>query len=193
MQFIILEIVFAAIALALVVVVVLIVRQLRRDRHAKRDAMPREAKPTPEAIAPRPRAFGLGRKTAETEPEPGPPPVRKRQLRTLSEIERDAADEMPEQVEAEPADDGADFGPGVLARLEAAFERYQANEIALDDYTALVLAERGAVDRRIAALNPAGASAELDEALKAQESVRWCLKWAEEQRTGEGQSDRCQE
>ncbi|HEX8055531.1 MAG TPA: hypothetical protein VF481_02620, partial [Novosphingobium sp.] len=54
-------------------------------------------------------------------------------------------------------------------------------EISLADYRQRIEAEHAAVEARIAALQPAGESAELDAALAAQESVQWCLDWAEEQ------------
>jgi hypothetical protein len=115
--------------------------------------------------------------------------VRKRQLRSLSEVERDDAEQageaQPEEVAASPESAAAlppSFSQRVLDRLEKVFERLQAEEISLDAYVAQVLAEQAEVDQHVAALQASGAAAELDEALAAQESVRWCLNWAEEQR-----------
>lgn len=185
MSFFVFELIFAGLALGLLVIVFFIMRQLRRDREAKAGSAPVQAKP---AVA-KPRLPSLGRKPPEPEPEPGPPPVRKRQLRSLSEVERDAAEEVKveaDEAEAPPAEPvGAEppkFNQRVLARLEAVFERLQAEEISLDAYVAQVLAEQAEVDQRIAALRAAGDSTELDEALAAQQSVRWCLDWATERR-----------
>jgi hypothetical protein len=175
MPFILFQLLFAAVAIALAVVLFLIVRRLRNDREPPA-LIPREPKP-----ASRPRLPALGRKAAEPPPAPAPPPARKRQLRSLSEVERDTA-KADDPGDAPPPAAEEDFGQGVLARLEAAFERFEAGAVSLDGYTALVRAEQARVDRRIAALQPGGPSALLDDALTARDSVRWCLAWADEQR-----------
>jgi hypothetical protein len=90
----------------------------------------------------------------------------------------------PEAVEtpnASEAGSEADYGQAVLDRLEEAFEALQAGEIALEAYRTRVLAEQAAVEARIAVLQTDVESDELDAALAAQESVRWCLDWADEQ------------
>lgn len=90
------------------------------------------------------------------------------------------AGESAPEVEA-TTEQALDYGEAVLGRLEEAFEDLQDEEISLGTYRERVLAEQAAVERRIAALQPGGDSADLDAALVARESVRWCLDWAEEQ------------
>jgi hypothetical protein len=179
MPFLVFELIFAALVVGLLVVAVMIVRQIRHDRQAKARPAPREPKPA----AAVPRRPGLRRKVAEPEPEPAAPVARKRQLRSLSEVERETAEEDGPPAPAAP--EVRNFSQRVLARLEGAFERFSAGEISLDAYKALVLAEQEEVDQRIAVLRAAGGSPDLDEALAAKESVRWCLEWADEQRRGQ--------
>jgi hypothetical protein len=176
MPFILFQLLFAAVAIALAIVLFLIMRRLRNDREPPALIL-REPKP-----ASRPRLPALGRKAAEPPPAPAPPPARKRQLRSLSEVERDTAAQDDGPGDAPPPAAEEDFGQGVLARLEAAFEQLEAGAVSLDGYAALVRAEQAHVDRRIAALQPGGPSALLDDALTARDSVRWCLAWADEQR-----------
>lgn len=233
MSFLVFQLIFAAVALALVVVVVLLVRQMMTKRQA-REGGASEA-PSALVVEPQPR-FGLGRKVAEQEPEPAadaPQPARRRQLHSFAEAERVAAEAdavvlpvlepemkaepefeaepitqvaveevVAEEAAAEPmtepeetplteldAEDmtGAalDYSEAVLGRLEEAFESLQNGEVTLAAYRQRIEAEHAAVEARIAALRPAGESAELDAALAAQESVQWCLDWAEEQANAE--------
>jgi hypothetical protein len=97
-------------------------------------------------------------------------------------------------VEAEPESEleaehrtgeALDYSEAVLARLEEAFEDLQDGEITLAAYRERMQAEQAAVEARVAALQPAGDSAELDAALAARDSVLWCLDWAEEQASAE--------
>ena len=217
MSFMVFQLVFAVIALALVVVAGLIVRQIvRKGRNAPK--APREAQPKAAAL----RMPSLGRKAAKPEPEPDTPaPARRRQLHSFAEAERSAAEAeavvlpvpasepeaaepvayeaqppaaserryetAPEtgqdiQLEAEGMTEQAlDYSEAVLGRLEEAFEDLQDEDITLGDYRERVLAELAAVEHRIAALQLHGASADLDAALVARDSVRWCLDWADDQ------------
>lgn len=200
MPLLIFELAFASVALGLLAVVVLIVRNLRRKRAAPAEAKPKGVKPDMP-----------GKSVQAAGPESDiPPQQRRRQLRSLSEVEQSEAEavvaaeptaELPaaepvaaEAPAVEPAvapiaeptagedptvEDG--YAEAVLAQLEAAFERLEAQEITLDTYTAQLVAEQSAVDRRIADLRAHGTSEELEQALAAAESVRWCLDWAAEQ------------
>lgn len=229
MSFLVFQLIFAVVALALIAVVVLLVRQLLAKRQA-REAGIGEAQSTVVA-EPQPR-FGLGRKVAEPEPEPAveaPQPARRRQLHSFAEAERVAAEAdavvlpvLEPEMKAEPTfeaepitqiaveevaieqdygepvaepeeaplteldaedmtDAALDYSEAVLGRLEEAFESLQNGELTLAAYRQRIEAEHAAVAARIAALQPGGESAELDAALAAQESVQWCLDWAEEQ------------
>lgn len=82
--------------------------------------------------------------------------------------------------EPEPAYAG-EFDQAVLGRLETAFEAYQGGEISLDTYRHRVGAEAEAVEQHIAIHRATGDEIELEAALAARESVRWCLDWADEQ------------
>lgn len=233
MSFLVFQLIFAAVALALVAVVVLLVRQFVARRQA-REAGVGEVQPAFVA-EPQPR-FGLGRKAAEPEPEAvadAPPVARRRQLHSFAEAERVAAEAdavalpvLEPEMKAEPAfeaepitqiaveevpleqaatepmaepeeapsteldagdmtDAALDYSEAVLGRLEEAFESLQGGELTLAAYRQRVEAEHAAVEARISALQHAGESADLDAALAAQESVQWCLDWAEEQANAE--------
>jgi hypothetical protein len=182
MSFVILQLGLAALAVALVVVAVVIVREMRRRRG------PQVPKPAREARAPL-----LRKAPPEPEPEEAAPP-RRRQLHAIVEQARSegASESAPPPANdtgAEAADHAAgepdDYAQAVLGRLERAFEALQAGEITLDTYRARVLAEESAVDRRVAELEGEYESDELDAALAARESARWCLDWADEQRDQE--------
>lgn len=226
MSFLVFQLVFAAVALALVVVVALLARQLIARRQAREMGL--SEVPSTVVAEPQPQSrFGLGRKAAEPDPEPAadaPPVVRRRQLHSFAEAERVAAEadtvalpvlepeetaepevepepitqvsveafavEAAEDPEAAPltpldpedmTDAALDYSEAVLGRLEEAFEGLQSGELTLAAYRQRIEGEQAAVEARIAALQPAGDSAELDAALAAQESVQWCLDWAEEQ------------
>ena len=207
MSFMVFQLLFALVALALVAVLVIVVRQLARKRQSSGDAS---------SEPPAPRMPGLGRKAAQPEPEAdGAAPMRRRQLQSFAAAERSAAEadavvlpmlepETEAAPEIEPVPDVApiaepeaafaaepetehgteealDYAEAVLGRLEEAFEDLQDDEITLNAYRERMQAERAAVEVRIAALQPAGASAELDAALAARDSVLWCLDWAEKQ------------
>lgn len=189
----IMKLLFVTLALALLVVVVLIVRQVLR----KRDGQP--AAPRPRKAAPAPKPRGRAREKADPEPEPSPPSPRRRQLHSFAESERAATVELepsipfPEAPADEPAPlaeqelstaatpDPTSFDAEVLARLEAAFEGLQAGEFSLQAYRELLLAEKAAIERRIALLESGGDGPELEAALTARESVQWCLDWAAQQ------------
>jgi hypothetical protein len=175
MSFLLFKLLFAAIGFGLLVVSALILRQLRRGRAPS--APKPLAEPRPGARLRTPR---VQKTAAEPEPE-APPPPRKRQLRSLSEVERLAAEDAEPATAEAPAADDEDLNQVVLARLETAFDRLQAGQITLEAYREDLLAEQARVEQRIAALRPAGESEALNAALAAQESVRWCLDWAKEQ------------
>jgi hypothetical protein len=206
MSFLLFKLLFAGVVIALLLVAGLIVRSLRRKRQG---AAPRPQQTAPQQAAPA-RSFASRRQKSEEEAEPAEPAApRRRQLKTFADAERvlvepgllaepiapaeKAPPPEPEQepaavaeVEAEPADEPADtadgdYGQVVLDRLEQAFEALQAGEITLSTYRARVVAEEAEVEQRIAALQKDVESDELDAALAARESVRWCLNWADEQ------------
>lgn len=207
MSFLLFKLLFAGVVIALLLVAGLIVRSLRRKRQG---AAPPPQQTAPQQAAPA-RSFASRRQKSEEEAEPAEPaPPRRRQLKTFADAERvlvepgllaepiapteAAPPPEPEQepepaavAEAEPADDepadtaGSDYGQIVLDRLEQAFEALQAGEITLPTYRARVVAEEAEVEQRIAALQKDVESDELDAALAARESVRWCLNWADEQ------------
>lgn len=118
----------------------------------------------------------------ESEPETFTPPAADL---TPAAPEPFAEPASPPSMEADPEEieDPAlpDYDQAVLGRLEEAFEALQAGDITLDSYRKLILAEEDAVDRRVAMLEIEGDSAKLQAALVAQESVRWCLDWANDQ------------
>lgn len=190
MSFFVFQLGFAALVIALIVVAVLILRQMRRR------GGPRAPKPAREARAP------LVRETP-SEPEPvDHAPARRRQLQAIVAQARSEAGPEPQpepEIAPAPANDTEaedasypeiepdDYAQAVLGRLELAFEALQTGEITLDTYRARVLAEENAVSRRVAELQGEYESDELDAALAARESVRWCLDWADEQRD-QGQS-----
>ena len=230
MSFMVFQLLFALVALALVVIAVIVVRQLAAKRRLGEQASSEPELPgAAEARAPKLR-MGLGRKAPEPEPEAEEEaPVRRRQLHSFAEAERTAAEAdavvlpvlepvvepeaepapAPEPVleasfapeaEAEPEEEHSaefeaehttyealDYGEAVMGRLEEAFEDLQAGDITLDAYRQRMQSERAAVEARIAALQPAGDSAELDAAQAAHDSVLWCLDWAEEQVSAEQQ------
>lgn len=80
-----------------------------------------------------------------------------------------------------PVPKPAEFERAVLGRLESAFDAFQAGDVTLDGYRARVLAEEGEVERQIAHHQAKGDAYELEAAIAARESVRWCLDWADEQ------------
>jgi hypothetical protein len=118
--------------------------------------------------------------------EPEAEPVLEASFAPAAEAEPEA--EHSAEFEAEHmTDEALDYGEAVMGRLEEAFEDLQAGDITLDAYRQRMQSERAAVEARIAALQPAGDSAELDAAQAAHESVLWCLDWAEEQVSAEQQ------
>ena len=210
MSFFVFKLIFAVIALALLVVAGFIVRNHRRGRQA---VNPATARP-PEPKAARLKMPSLAKKAPDPAPEE-PATPRRRQLHSFAEAEKTAAEEaaapqaeplaeiesdaaepaVPQPID-EPADEGYDFtdhyaddyAQAVLGRLEQAFEALQAGEMALPAYRERVRAEQVAVEQRIAALEREIESDELDAALAARESVRWCLDWADAQ-AGEQAND----
>lgn len=100
------------------------------------------------------------------EPEPEPEPL--------------IADAPPPEPAAHSEPDQPEFDQIVMDRLEAAFEALQAEEISLDAYRELVLAEEAAVEEHIAHHQETGDEIALEAGLAARESVRWCLDWADE-------------
>lgn len=208
MSYLVFQLMFAALAVALAVVAALIVREVR-----KRRAVDRPSEEHAETEAPQPRKVGLGRRAAS--PAPAEAPARRRQLQSFVEQERQAegmeappiapeaaAQPLPEPANETGLEDTPDSGPepdlasesdlgpepdldrAVMGRLEAAFEALQAGEITLDAYRERIEAEEAALDRRIATLGSSAGEPELDAALAARESVRWCLGWADEQAGG---------
>jgi len=208
MSFLLFKLLFAGVVIALLLVAGLIVRSLRRKRQG---AAPPPQQTAPQQAAPaRSFASRRQKPAAEDEAEPAEPAApRRRQLKTFADAERvlvepgllaepiaptetaPPPESEPEpaavaEAEAEPADEpadtaGSDYGQVVLDRLEQAFEALQAGEIALPAYRARVAAEEAEVEQRIAVLQKDVESDELDAALAARESVRWCLNWADEQ------------
>jgi hypothetical protein len=186
------ELILAAVAIILLVVIGIMVRGLRRRRQAGTDQPNAEPELKP-AEAPLP-----GLKMA---PEAEPAAVRRRQLTSFAEAaaEANAGDTLTvlpkaPAVEAWPSDtalaetpdalahdEGRDFERAVLARLEEAFDALESGALTLDAYLARVEAEAGAVERHIAELSDDTDPTEVDAALAARESVRWCLNWAKEQ------------
>lgn len=194
MSFLAFQVIFAALAIGLLAVAILLARRLWGTRQPRASRPPRETA----SRAPKPERPGLGRKkAADPAPEPAAaPPARRRQLASFAESERivggseaqQALKPMDEPVAPEPlpaaelpAPPDSDLGEAVLGRLEAAFDALQAGQISLDLYRERVRAEEAALDRHIATL-PESEEDELEAALAARESVRWCLGWADEQR-----------
>lgn len=212
MSYLVFQLMFAALAVALAVVAALIVREVRKRRAVDRPTE-KNGEERAGAEAPQPRKVGLGRKAAS--PAPAEVPARRRQLQSFVEQERQAegmeappiapeaaAQPLPEPANETGLEDAPDSGPepdlasesdlgpepdldrAVMGRLEAAFEALQAGEITLDAYRERIEAEEAALDRRIATLGSSAGEPELDAALAARESVRWCLGWADEQAGG---------
>lgn len=176
MSFTLFMLLYIVVAIALLAVIGVILRNFRRKRQEKAQS-PRTQEGAGERRAPKTKLAA----TAVPEPET-PPPPRRRQLQSFATAEK-AASETPtvaDTIAAPTADDG-DYAQAVLGRLENAFDRLQADAITLDAYRAEVLAEQAAIEQRIAALRPGGDGPEMDAALAAQESARWCLDWADEQ------------
>lgn len=94
----------------------------------------------------------------------------------------------------EDAAEQSGFSTEIVARLEDAFERYQAGAIPLESYRALVLAQQVIVDVRKDALRTAASENDSEawaDAEAAREAADWCLQWAddillENARTGTG-------
>jgi hypothetical protein len=203
MSFAVIKLIFGAIAVALLVVLFLVWRQLRGGRPS---AAPAASEASGTKLSKLRKAAPT---TAEPRPEAGPAPVRRRQLASFAEDERIASadDERPGAATASPVEppapvieeppapvelspepmleasssDEQPFDEAVLARLESAFEAYQAGEMTLEAYAERLHGEQAVVDRRIEALGSEGQPAELEAARAAQESVRWCLDWVNEQ------------
>lgn len=154
MSFMVFQLLFAVIALALVVVAVLVVRQIARKGRSNEPAPSSLVEPK----APKLRMPGLGRKVPEPEPqsdEPAPP--RRRQLHSFVEAERSAAEidtvvlpvpepepeaEAAPEIEARPAVEPIaeiEFEPEPEKAPAAELEAKPMTEEALD-YSEVVLA-----------------------------------------------------
>jgi hypothetical protein len=148
-------------------------RQLATFAEDERSAAQAEAEALGLPIAERPRHASV---ELEPELEPGP------EAPAVFAAEAPA----PELAGADAADlsepEAAAFDQFVMNRLEAAFDALQAEDISLDAYRDLVLAEQDAVERHIAHHQDTGDECELEAGLAARESVRWCLDWADERR-----------
>lgn len=171
------KLLLAGTALALLVLILIGVRQLMKKRRPK----------------------------APAEGTPAEAPTRKRQLRPISELEEDlppspdaeesvaaipepAAGPMPApEAEPEPEpefvpEQDLNFSATVLARLEQAFERLQDGKITLAEYVLEVQGEQATVEAHLTALYTRDADpAVIDDAISAQDAVRWCLDWARDQ------------
>lgn len=164
--------ILAAIAVALAVVIALAVRSLRQSQT---------------------RPGRIIAKTRETPVRAAIPPAEVKTERRRKVIPASQMEEQPSPVEVEtpaveaptPAEgeepSSTSFATAVMAKLEEAFDLYQANEIPLEAYSALVVAEQTSIERRIAELRSGGSAQDaLDDAEAAREAVEWCLQWAED-------------
>lgn len=218
MDFLLFQVLFVVLVIALAVSGWLLLRSLRERREARSQGW------TPPPRAPRHRK-SAPEPVADTEP----PRVRKRQIVPLATLEASpeadleapatdvslpeggnapawaettAAEETPEaEPVAEPvlATQDEHIAPSVsspagapatglvhgetMELLEEAFVRLQREEITLDDYCDRLAAQERALGDRVAVLSASGdpeARAALDDALAAQEAVRWCRQWADD-------------
>lgn len=167
------QLVFATLAVALVAAALIV----RRRRAAARppEMLPEEQ---PEAEAPvRRRQFqSFVAQEQQAEATEVPPAVPEAATQPLPEPANESGLSPESDLSPEP-----DLSEAVMGRLEAAFEALQAGEITLGAYRERIEAEEAVLDRRIAALGSRAGEPELDAALAARESVRWCLGWADEQ------------
>ena len=164
--------ILAVIAIALVAVVVLAVRSLRQSRTAPRRAIAKARETPISAAAPQADVKTERRRklipASQTEEQPSPPEV------------EPAAVEAPTSTEGEEPS-CISFATAVMAKLEEAFDLYQADEITLEAYGALLVTEQASVERHIADLHSSGSSQDaLDDAEAAREAVEWCLRWTED-------------
>jgi hypothetical protein len=202
MPFLAFEPILAAVAILFLVVIGFTVRGLRRKRQAAAGQPNAEPERQPESRPSEAPLPGLKKNAPEPDPEPAEGSVpRRRQLHSFAEAAAVEADEgetltvLPEAPAAEawPADtalaetpdapaqdESADFEQAVLARLEEAFDALESGALTLDAYVARVEATEAEVEQRIAERSDDTDPTELDAALAARESVRWCLNWAKE-------------
>ncbi len=144
-------------------------RQLHSFAEAERNAAG-EIEAEWAAPAAKPALTPMGMTPAEITPEAEPEP------------EADLAPEpTPAPIPTSFVPPEPDYSQAVMNRLEEAFEALQEGEITLPVYRERLLGEDEAVGHRIAVLQSAGDSEELDAAIAARGSVRWCLDWADEQ------------
>ncbi|MCC6828429.1 MAG: hypothetical protein IT550_09395 [Novosphingobium sp.] len=204
MDFLLFQVLFAVLVIALAVCGWLLFRSLRERREARTQGW------TPPPRAPRKR----GKAAPEPVADPDPPRVRRRQIVPLAALEASGNGEDPamgaDAPDAEPftqptldpepaphvAPESAETPPArviapeqaptpvhgqTMELLEDAFARLQREEITLADYCDRIAAQDRALADRIALLSAdPGAGAALDDALAAQDAVRWCREWADE-------------
>jgi hypothetical protein len=219
MDFVLFQLLFAALVLALLFVVALTVRSALRNRAGKMEGAAPSARtfsvatelPEPDLQKTERRrqigpasavpAFAAGEAATAAAlpdgdlieagaPEPGPAsdpteadqPEEARESGQDPETQDPDADEDPAPMPLSP------FHGEVMDRLEAAFERYSAGAITLEDYVGIIAAERQAVERRIEELSARECATgderialeeEIDDARCAQDAIHWCLDWAE--------------
>lgn len=177
-----LMLVMGVLVVALAAVAFLLWRSLR-----SKGADPAEASAARRSRPSLPRV-GLRDKAPEPMPdEPAPAIAAERRRKIVPASIAEAA----EQAQSAKAP----FSEEVFGKLEQAFEAYHRNSISLETYSALVLAEQQAVERRIHQLRAELAegepgdeqTADLADAESAREAVRWCIDWAYERaRTEQG-------
>ena len=203
MDFMLFQIVFAIILIALAATGWLLWRSIRKRREERGHQPPRSASA--------PRVAGLGRKREDKiMPEPEAPRVRKRQIGPAS-----AAETVPEHIPEAPLDDPVAEAPvpaptptptpldtvadelapvpsiqgETMARLETAFIALQAAEMTLADYIALTEEQERILAERIAALQDSGPADALDDARAARDAVLWCRQWARDMDDGDPRAD----
>ncbi|MEJ5978171.1 hypothetical protein WG901_16075 [Novosphingobium sp. PS1R-30] len=195
------ELAIAAFVVVLIIALVFMARRKRRSTGPVVQDPPGETEAAPAVPARRRQLQSFVDTEWDTPPEPLPEAAPTQQSAFEPEMEFRppaplAADFAPDEAEpivessarsspeAEPEDAYTslpDYDQAVLGRLEEAFEALQAGEITIETYRQHILAEAATVDARVAMLEAEGDSADLQAALVAQESVRWCLDWANDQ------------
>jgi hypothetical protein len=203
MDFLLFQLAFAAVMLALLVALVFAVRSTLRTRQARgglgvarapartRSQLLKGAGAPEQAAEPktaRKRQIGPAAKAAALLAEPRP------------EMASAATDEGPAPAITAPelSDDDAisgtpqppTFRDQVMARLEEAFDGYTSGDITLADYIARVRSEEAGVDfhlgelrrdENIGDVDLVLREERIDDALCARDAIQWCLEWAEGQ------------
>jgi hypothetical protein len=189
MDFLLFQLLFAAVMLALLVILALAVRSTLRTRRQR--SGPRLARTSTRS---KPKLF-----SGDEAPEPAAPvkTARRRQIGPAAKIPgeemgnpvfpqaaEDSGDDRNSIAPAEPATSPppstATFHDLVMASLEDAFDRYNGGVITLAEYVTLVRLQQTQVDARIDALRQEAESEHsVDDTLRVRDAIDWCLEWAD--------------